>query len=148
MISPARKTCYRLLQRIETQGLFSDDALNSIEMNRLEVRDRHLTTEIVYGTLRWRALLDYVLGKSSARSWQDVALGAKILLRMSVYQMWQMDRIPHHALVNDAVGLAKRELGKSIGGYVNGVLRNLARTQPWKKTEFIQSAPGWIRRKS
>jgi 16S rRNA (cytosine967-C5)-methyltransferase len=144
MISPARRLCYRILHRIESHHLFSDDALNSDEMERLDVRDRHLTTEIVYGTLRWQALLDYILAKSSSRSWPNVAPGAKILLRMSLYQMWGMDRIPHHALVNDAVELAKQELGNGIDRYLNGVLRNLARTSPWKKDEFLRDTPEWI----
>ena len=144
MISPARRLCYHILQQIETRGLFSDDAVNSVEMEQLGLRDRHLTTEIVYGTLRWQGWLDYVLAHASSRSWQDVAPGARILLRMSLYQMWGMDRIPHHALVNDAVDLAKRELGKGIDRFLNGVLRNLARTTPWKDDEFLGSAPPWV----
>jgi 16S rRNA (cytosine967-C5)-methyltransferase len=144
MISPSRKLCYRILQQIYTKGVFSDDALNSSEMERLNIRDRHLTTEIVYGTLRWEGLLDYVLAKSTSRSWHKVTPGAKTLLRMSLYQMWRMDRIPQHALVNDAVELAKRELGKGIDRFLNGVLRNLARTTPWKEDEFLENAPRWI----
>lgn len=144
MISPARKLCYRILQQIEGKDFFSDDALNSSEMEQLDIRDRHLTTEIVYGTLRWKGLLDYVLAKSCQRSWREVTPGAKTLLRMSLYQMWRMDRIPHHALVNDAVELAKRELGKGIDRFLNGVLRNLSRSTPWKKDALLEAAPGWI----
>jgi 16S rRNA (cytosine967-C5)-methyltransferase len=145
MISPARRIAYKLLYRIELQRLFSDDALNSPDMEKMDVRDRHLTTEIVYGTLRWQGTLDYILGKRSARPWKDVESGAKILLRMSLYQMWRMDRIPDHALVNDAVELAKRELGKGIDRYINGMLRHLTRTRPWKEGVFLQDAPEWIR---
>ncbi len=145
MISPARNLSYNLLCRIEAQSLFSDDALNSAEMQLLDLRDRHLTTEIVYGTLRWQALLDFVLAKSSSRPWQEVTPGARILLRMSLYQMWFMDRIPDHALVNDAVGIAKWKLGKGIDGYLNGVLRNLTRARPWNAAESLQSVSPWIR---
>jgi 16S rRNA (cytosine967-C5)-methyltransferase len=145
MTSPARILCYKLLNSIESRRLFSDDALNSEVMLRLEVRDRHLTTEIVYGTLRWQALLDYILAGISARSWGDVAVEVKILLRMSLYQMWQMDRIPEYALVNDAVEIAKRHHRKGIDGFVNGVLRSLARTHPWENKDFLQNAPDWIR---
>jgi 16S rRNA (cytosine967-C5)-methyltransferase len=111
----------------------------------LEERDRHLTTEIVYGTLRWQALLDYVLESICSRPWDEVDPGARIVLRMSLYQMWYMDRIPEYALVNDAVELAKKNLGKGIDGFVNGVLRNLARKHPWKKKDLMQHAPEWIR---
>jgi len=143
MISPARKLSFKLLRRIESSRVFSDDALNSEDINRLEIRDRHLTTEIVYGTLRWQAALDYVLAGLSSRAWDEVSPDARILLRMSFYQMWKMDRMPDHALVNDAVELAKLELGKGIERYLNGILRRLTRTRPWKTNEFLQNAPVW-----
>jgi 16S rRNA (cytosine967-C5)-methyltransferase len=145
MPSPARKISYKLLSRIDSRLVFSDDALNSPDMESMEIRDRNLTTEIVYGTLRWQGVLDYLLAKVSSRPWEQVEPGARILLRMTVYQMWQMDRIPDHASVNDAVELAKRSLGKGINLYLNGVLRNLGRTHPWNKPEFLSGAPSWVR---
>ena len=145
MISPARKLSYQLLSQIESRHAFSDDALNSDDIERLDVRDRHLTTEIVYGTLRWQALLDYLLAGKSSVPWQQVEPEAKILLRMSLYQMWQMDRIPDHALVYDAVELAKRKLGRGIDRFINGILRHLGRTRPWTNDEIINAAPAWVR---
>ncbi len=144
MISPARRVCYSLLGQIGSGRIFSDDALNSDSMERLEVRDRHLTTEVVYGTLRWQGILDFLLARESKRLWQDVDENAKILLRMSLYQMWRMDRIPDHALVNDAVELAKRELGRGIDRYVNGILRQLSRQRPWIQNRFLEEAPPWV----
>ena len=141
--SPARTTCYQLLCDIESRRAHSDDALNSESMSQLELRDRHLTTEIVYGTLRWRGLLDYVLAAASSRPWPGVHTGAKILLRMSLYQMWKMDRIPQYALVNDAVELAKRELGHGVEGYINGILRSLTRSRSWEDEDFLRRAPKW-----
>lgn len=145
MISPARKLAYKFLSQIESRTIFSDDALNSPAMEQLELRDRNLTTEMVYGTLRWQGLLDYILGGVSSRAWEDVDPGARVLLRISVYQMWQMDRIPDHALVNDAVELAKKELGKGIDKYLNGILRHLARMRPWARRDFFRKTPPWIR---
>lgn len=58
--------------------------------------------------------------------------------------MWKMERIPDHALVNDAVELAKRRLGRGIERYINGVLRYLARTRPWDEKEFMLDFPSWI----
>jgi 16S rRNA (cytosine967-C5)-methyltransferase len=145
MISPARSLSFNLLNRIESQRLFSDDALNSEDMAQLDVRDRHLTTEIVYGTLRWQAALDAILRSLSSRTWEEVAPGAQILLRMSLYQLWHMDRMPDYALVHDAVELAKRELGKGIDRYLNGILRRLTRTRPWKEDDFLRKAPAWMR---
>jgi 16S rRNA (cytosine967-C5)-methyltransferase len=144
MVSPARQVCYFLLSQIESGHLFSDDALNSESIERLNVRDRHLATEIVYGSLRWQGMLDYVLAGCSSRPWEQVIPGLKILLRMSLYQLWHMDRIPDHALVNDAVELAKRELGKGAGRFLNGVLRSLTRKRPWHDNELTSKAPPWL----
>jgi 16S rRNA (cytosine967-C5)-methyltransferase len=145
MISPARKLCFDLLRRIHAQKIHSDDGLNSPAVERLDLRDRHFTTEIVYGSLRWQGMLDYVLAAASSRPWQDVVPGARILLRMGLYQMWRMDRVPDHALVNDAVELAKIELGDGIDRFVNAVLRRLGRTRPWQEEAFLRKAPPWVR---
>jgi 16S rRNA (cytosine967-C5)-methyltransferase len=150
MISPARKVAYGLLRQIESGHLFSDDAINSETMRNLDRRDRNLTTEIVYGCLRWQSFLDHTLSNASSRSWSEVNAGARTLLRMSLYQMWQLDRIPDHALVNDAVEIAKKELGKGIDRFVNGILRRLARIRSWEKggsdiPPWIQvSLPQWL----
>jgi 16S rRNA (cytosine967-C5)-methyltransferase len=145
MISPARTLSYKLLCRIQSRNWFSDDALNSEFMERLAIRDRNLTTEIVYGTLRWQGALDYILAGVSSRPWQTVVAEARALLRMSVYQMWQMERVPDHALVNDGVELAKKALGKGIDKYVNAILRKLVRTRPWDEEGFWLRAPQWAR---
>jgi 16S rRNA (cytosine967-C5)-methyltransferase len=144
MISPARKLCYALLNQIESRRIFSDDAVNSPGMQNLDKRDRNLITEILYGCLRWQGCLDYLLGQSISRKWNEVDPGVKVLLRMSLYQMWKMDRIPDHAIVNDAVELAKRELGKGIDRFINAVLRKLTRSREWEKSEALQSAPPWV----
>ncbi len=113
-------------------------------MERLNSRDRNLTTEIVYGSLRWQGTLDYILGAAGVRPWREIASDARVLLRMSLYQLWRMDRIPDHALVNDAVELAKRERGEGISRYVNAVLRRLARERPWDEATFLHAAPPWV----
>ena len=145
MISPARRVSLGLLERIESRRLHSDDALNSPAMERLEVRDRHLVTEIVYGTLRWRGPLDHLLAARSARPWAEVEPATRTLLRMSLYQMWKMGRVPDHAVCNDAVELARRESGRGSDRYVNGILRGLGRARPWERPGFLDGAPGWVR---
>jgi 16S rRNA (cytosine967-C5)-methyltransferase len=145
MISPARATAYDLLRRIEARRIFSDDALHSEAIRRLDERDRRLVTEIVYGSLRWRGLLDDALAAASDRPWRKVSPGIRTLLRMSLYQMWFMDRVPDHALVNDAAELAKTGLGRGVPGYVNAVLRRLARERPWTRDALRQKAPPWVR---
>lgn len=144
VISPARQISFELLNTIDSGRVFSDDALHSGAMHGLEARDRHLVTEIVYGTLRRQLLLDHVLAGASSRKWRDVDSGAKTLLRMSLYQLWFMDRIPDHALVNDAVELAKKNMPGNTFRYLNGILRHLARNRPWEESSFGVATPKWV----
>ena len=114
-------------------------------METADHRDRHLITEIVYGTLRWQSRLDYILAGVSSRPWPDVETEVRILLRMSLYQMWHMDRIPDHALVNDAVELAKKHLKRGTDRFLNGILRYLTRNHPWEDGNNFKDAPKWVR---
>ncbi len=143
MVAPARKLAYQLLRRIESLKSFSDYALNSRAVGRLELRDRNLTTEIVYGTLRWRGLLDFILATAISRPLEGIDPNVRILLRMSLYQMCQMDRIPDHALVHDAVELCKQEVRSGVEKFVNAVLRRLSRERPWEDPEFSKLCPAW-----
>jgi 16S rRNA (cytosine967-C5)-methyltransferase len=145
VIAPARQAAYKALCRIELQPAHSGDVLNSELISRLEVRDRNLATEIAYGTLRWRAWLDYLLESAVSRSWDSVESRLRILLRLSLYQMSHMDRVPDHAIINDAVEIAKARLRPALAGFVNGVLRTLSRSRPWTLPDFHRDCPIWIR---
>jgi len=145
VISPARRAAYRVLCRVEIGGAFSDQVLNSRTLAGLDERDRNLTTELCYGTLRWRLFLDEVLAGFSSRPWDKVEPRIRILLRMSLYQLWRMERVPDHALVNDAVEIAKTELDQGKAGFVNGLLRSLSRERPWDRQDFEERHPCWIR---
>lgn len=146
MISAPRRVAFSLLRRIELAGVFSDAALNSPQMHGLDARDRNLATEIVYGALRRQALLDHVLSTRSSRPWKMVSADLRVLLRMSLYQMWHMDRIPDHALVHDAVELAKQASAiKGAPAFVNGLLRSLGRQRPWLGNGFEEGLDPWIR---
>jgi len=145
VIAPARQAAYEALCRIELRPAHSDDVLNSEIISRLEVRDRNLATEIAYGTLRWRAWLDYLIEGAVSRSWDSVESRLRILLRLSLYQMSRMDRVPDHAIINDAVEIAKARLRPALAGFVNGVLRTLSRSRPWTLPDFHRDCPIWVR---
>ncbi len=145
MISPARHAAFRVLCRVELSGAYCDELLNSPRFPASDERDRNLATEICYGTLRWQLALDDVLARISSRPWEKVDPRLRILLRLSLYQLWHADRIPEHALVNDAVDIAKFRFGRGCAAFVNGLLRRLARERPWEKDDFAQSQPDWIR---
>jgi len=145
VIAPARRVAFDLLCRIELYQAHSDDVLHSAAMDGLDSRDRNLVTEITYGTLRWRAWLDYLLESAVTRAWESVDPRALILLRLSLYQMTRMDRIPDHAVINDAVNLAKEKLRPASAGFINGVLRGLGRERPWTMQDFHRDCPLWVR---
>ena len=99
--------------------------------------------EIVYGTLRWQGLIDHVIMKTSSRPELDP--GVRILLRMSVYQMLYLNRVPHHAVVHDAVEISKGQFRSGTPGFINGVLRRLSQERPWAEAAFEQDFPPWVR---
>ncbi|MGH7888731.1 MAG: 16S rRNA (cytosine(967)-C(5))-methyltransferase RsmB, partial [Candidatus Binatia bacterium] len=93
----------------------------------LSERDRALLTELTYGTLRWRGTIDAHLSRQLRRPLADTDEFIRNLLRVTVYQLFFLDKIPDYAAVNEAVELAKRQRGTKGAGFVNGVLRNLLR---------------------
>lgn len=101
---------------------------------KLEGPDRGLMTELAYGTLQHQTKLDFLLApflKGKIEPW------VRILLRLSIYQLVFLDRIPEHAVVNEAVTISKKRGHKGISGLVNGVLRSFLREGP-RSTESIK----------
>jgi len=90
-------------------------------------RDRALATELVYGSLRRRNALDWVLGKISRRPLTELEPRLLWILRLGAYQLLYLDRVPPHAAVDEAVRLTAALRRPGVGGFVNAVLRNLAR---------------------
>ncbi|WP_027954148.1 16S rRNA (cytosine(967)-C(5))-methyltransferase RsmB [Halobacillus kuroshimensis] len=122
-----RETALHLLTRIGEQGGFSHVLLDR-EMSKQELsrQDGALLTEIVYGTLQRRDLIDYYIqpytaGQKKIKPW------VRWLLYMSVYQMIFLERVPDHAVIHEAVEISKKRGHKGISSFMNGVLRNVQR---------------------
>jgi 16S rRNA (cytosine967-C5)-methyltransferase len=90
-------------------------------------RERSLATELFYGTLRKKARLDHVLGKLAAHGLAHLPTAAAWALRMGVYQLVALDRVPAHAAVTNTVIQVKAHAGPKLGGFANAVLRRLTR---------------------
>jgi 16S rRNA (cytosine967-C5)-methyltransferase len=90
-------------------------------------KDRSLLTEIVYGTLRWRGRIDFYLKQLTRRPLEETDPFIRNLLRITLYQITFLNRIPEYAAVNEAVNLAKTHAGSRVSGFVNGVFRNFIR---------------------
>lgn len=145
MTSPARGAAFEVLCRIEIHNAHSDDALRVASVRALEQRDRNLVTGIVYGTLRRRAQLDWVLAAASSRPWHEVDETVKVVLRMSLLQMWRLDRVPDYAVVSDAVDLLRSRELHWVAGFANAVLRNAGRRRLWAVPGFEESLPAACR---
>ncbi len=121
-----RALAWRVLAAVEA-GAFADAALGTtLRGAALAVRDRALATQLVYGTLAWQGLLDHVLaglGRPAARL--DAPL--RTLLRLALFQLVKLDRVPDFAAVDTTVELAKTVNGGAPSRLVNALLRRFLR---------------------
>lgn len=124
----AREVALDILIRVEQQGAYSNLLLNStLQKSQLSREDAGLATELVYGSISRMLTLDYVLGDFVAKGIAKLQPWVRNLLRLSLYQIMYLDRIPSHAAVNEAVNIAKKRGHQGISGMVNGVLRSVLR---------------------
>ena len=142
MTAPARRAALRVLRDVHTERADLPHAQASVRPTLSDQRDRALVTEIVVGTLRWRANLDFIIGEASSRPLTRIDPDVLDLLRLSAYQLLHLKRVPDHAVVDDAVGLV-RDLGKtSAATYVNAVLRAIARGDFSSRLPALPTATG------
>lgn len=131
----ASKTCRALgveiLLNVETRKAYADILLdNALKASVLSILDRALLTQLVYGTLRWRGKIDWILKRILRQPLGGLDVYLRNLLRLTVYQIVFLDKVPAYAAVNEGVELAKRYGGRSAGGLVNAVTRRLLREKP------------------
>jgi 16S rRNA (cytosine967-C5)-methyltransferase len=123
-----RQLASEILLKVEMRKAYADILLDqALKTPTLEDRDRALLTELVYGTLRWRGNIDGQLSRYLRQSLAKTDPLIRNLLRLSVYQLLFLDKIPDYAAVNEAVELAKIHGGGKAAGFVNAVLRNFLR---------------------
>ncbi|MBI5385751.1 MAG: 16S rRNA (cytosine(967)-C(5))-methyltransferase RsmB [Verrucomicrobia bacterium] len=122
---------------------FVDSLLDAeLEKTTLSPADRGLLQELVFGAVRWQATLDWLIAQKTAGRQQRLAL--QVVLRLALYQMFWLDRIPDHAAVNESVTLAKNLGCGQQAGFVNAVLRGCLRERDAlekKLEELKQSLP-------
>ncbi len=142
LISRARTAAFDILLKVEGGGYASDLLL--VLAGPLESRDAGLAQEIVFGVLRYRAQLDYLIDYYSGRKARlDPAV--RTALRMGIYQLRYLERIPSHAAVAESVELVKRARKRSAAGLVNAVLRRANRDPvEWPSREIALSCPEWL----
>lgn len=122
-----REAACRALLHIAKEGGYADRQIDrELEKGRLAGPDRGLFPELVFGVLRRQASLDHLLGQLLAQPLAALQREALTILRLGVYQLAYLDRIPESAAVNESVNLAKKMVPRA-SGLVNAVLRNYLR---------------------
>lgn len=148
-----RFAALQALERIQKGGAYSNLLLNEeIKKGQLSAKDSRLLTELVYGTVSRQLLLEFYLKPFIANA-KKIDAWVKLLLELSIYQLYFLDRIPDHAILNEAVDIAKVRGNVGIGKFVNGVLRNIKRQglpdtatidDPIKRLATQISMPQWL----
>ena len=123
----ARQIAIETLLRVERDRAWADATLSGVlDTAALDTRDRALATRLVYGTLAWQGLLDWHIGNLANRKVPSLDAPLRVILRMGLYQILLLERIPPHAAVDTSVDLAKRYV-RAAAGMVNAVLRRALR---------------------
>jgi 16S rRNA (cytosine967-C5)-methyltransferase len=151
-ISPARLAAFNILQQVET-GAFSS-VLLAAEEPRLQPSDRALCHELVLGVLRWQLRLDKIVEYCSKRRVESLDPAVRIALRLGLYQLRYLTRIPASAAVNESVSLVRVARLSSATAFVNAVLRRAIReaeydpasdvSDPLERIAVQTSHPVWL----
>lgn len=127
MTAPARMAAYHALRAVTTDAQDLPVALAHSRQRLTDDRDRALAAEIVTGSLRWLRSLDFLVEHFAKRRAAKIDPEVLAILRLSIYQLLHLDRVPAAAVVDDAVDLTRGARKPSAAGFVNAVLRSLLR---------------------
>ena len=156
MIDKTRELALKILYKIDKEKAYSNIVLNEmINQNKKELtnKDIGLISEIVYGTTTWKLTLDEIIKKYSKIKLKKISPWILNILRMGIYQIVFLDKIPKSAAVNESVNLAKRYGHKSSSNFVNAILRKVTvkdyeeffqLKEDIQRISITNSMPRWI----
>jgi 16S rRNA (cytosine967-C5)-methyltransferase len=124
--SVARRAAFDILLRVERESSYASELLHSRSYRSLSTVDHALATELVMGVVRWRPLLDAQIAQASSQSLQKLDLEVLTALRLGVYQLGWLTRIPPRAAIHESVELVKHARKRSAVPFVNAILRKIA----------------------
>lgn len=122
-VSPARSAAFEILMRVEREDSYASELLHSAPFSEISARDHGLATELVMGVLRWRSWLDERLAAASTQKLARLDLQVLTALRLGVYQLQFLTRVPARAAIFESVELVKAARKRSAASFVNAVLR-------------------------
>lgn len=142
-VSSARAISFRILIKVHVGGYASD--LLRQETAALDSRDAALAETLVFGCLRYQSQLDFLIAHFSGRPQPKLDLEVRVALRMGIFQLRYLDRIPAHAAVAESVELVKGAHKRSAAPFVNAVLRKVNRAPVrWPDRAIELSIPAWM----
>jgi 16S rRNA (cytosine967-C5)-methyltransferase len=142
-LTTARIVAWRTLHQVERGGYAAD--LLHAGLRDLDPRDAALAEEIVFGVLRYQSQLDYLIRHYSGRPAEKLDPEVRIALRMGIYQLRYLERVPAHAAVSESVESVRRAKKASAAGLVNAVLRKVNRRPiDWPDRATELSHPAWM----
>lgn len=142
MLSPARSTAFDVLRGVHEGGFASELLL--ARAAALDSRDAALASQIVFGCLRFQLQLDFLIRHFAGRD-PKLDPEVRIALRMGIYQMRYLERIPSRSAVSESVELVKRARKRSAAAFVNAVLRKVNRDPiDWPDRQMALSCPEWL----
>jgi len=151
-VSPARRAAFEILLRVE-EGAYASVLLAAREQD-LTPLDRALCHELVMGVLRWQLWLDRLIEYYADRKLGELDVAIRLILRLGLYQLRFLSRVPASAAVNESVNLVNFARLRSAGGLVNAVLRRATREPDFDPTKTIidqvekisvaTSHPAWL----
>ncbi len=138
-VTVARRIAFEVLRSVEAEGAYAADLLHARMGKKVIRADAALATELTLGVLRWQRLLDFLLDRYLAKPSASLDLEVLLALRLGLYQIRFLSRIPASAAVNQSVELVKVSRKRSAAGLVNAVLRKAASLQkePAEKIERL-----------
>jgi 16S rRNA (cytosine967-C5)-methyltransferase len=152
-----RDLALKALNRLTRSPAFSSSVLDRLfRANRdLDDRDRAFVSHLVQGVLRWRLRLDWIIGQAAHFPLRKIEPPVLDILRLALYQVFFLDRVPESAAVNEAVKQARAGYPGHIASFVNGLLRNICRhkenvaypnrgTDPIRYLSVYYSYPVWL----
>ena len=129
MIAPARVAALRVLQAVDADRADLPAAIAQARTHLADERDRALLVELATGTLRWLGAIDHLIAHAAKRPVARLDPEVRDVLRLGIYQLLHLDRVPASAVVDDAVELTRKAGKSSAAGFVNAVLRGISRTR-------------------
>jgi 16S rRNA (cytosine967-C5)-methyltransferase len=124
--SPARAAAFEILLKVEREKAYASDLLHAPRFAKLSSSDHGLATELVLGVLRWQAGLDRTLARASSQKLEKLDAEVLIALRLGLYQLKFLTRVPARAAIFESVELVKAARKKSATTFVNAVLRKFS----------------------